>query len=404
MLCGFALMIPFELALEIFFDINTQLKPFRVFALAAIGGFGIKILSTGFRNLKIWEDLPLYFIFIYGIVVSYFQMFNPDFSKAIFRSDLIQIFLNLGIFFAIKNIPLPIQKWNRIYWFLTIGVLGNCFYIFQAFFFFGLYGRDGGLMDNPNYVALSIVVAAAFLFYRISNAKKMVSKLANIGLLLFLLFVFPATGSRTGLAILAVLLLLVFFFSNFRTKIATVATIGVLSFFLVNHNFENFNIGTSFVLTNRVANKVGVEDVRVPIWKAALRVGSTNYFMGLGIGQFKAKFPKIFRNEYHPTILKVVERGAFLSTHSDYISLLVVYGIIGLLLYLYYLLKLTIEMAKRIQVAKNSNEAQFFQLNFILLACIIIFGIGAENFLSPLYWILLGLCSASLSVNTNPNA
>lgn len=395
-------MIPFELALEVFFDINTQLKPFRVFALAAIGGFGIKLLSSGFRNLKFWDDLPLYFIFLYGIFISYFQMFHPDFSRAIFRSDLIQIFLNLSVFFAIKNIAFDIEKWNKIFWFLTIGVLGNSLYIFQSFFFFGLYGRDGGLMDNPNYVALSIVIAIAFLFYRISNTKKWIPKSVNIGLLLFLLFVFPATGSRTGLAILAIILLLVFIFSKLRTKIAVVATVGLLSFFLVNQNFENFNIGTSFVLTNRVANKVGVEDVRVPIWKAAIRVGSNNYFMGLGIGQFKAKFPKIFKKEYHPTILKVVERGAFLSTHSDYIGLLVVYGIVGLLLYLYYLLKIIVGISKRIQVAKNSDESQFFQLNFILLTCLAVFGIGAENFLSPLYWILLGLCSASLSMNTNP--
>ena len=404
MLCGFALMIPFELILEVFLGIDTQLKPFRVFVLLAIGGFGVKILSKGFKNLEFWNDLPLYLIFLYGVLISYFRMFTPAFSQSIFRSEVILLSLNLTIFFIFQNTSLDIKKWNQIFWFLTLGVIGNSFYIFSQFYFFGLYGRDGGLMDNPNYVALSIVIAIAFLLYQISITKKWLPKSINIGLFLFLLFVFPATGSRTGLAILAVLLVLGFIFLNFRTQIIAIVAIGFASFFLVNQDFRNFNIGSSFVLTNRVANKVGEQDVRVPIWKGAMKIGADNYYMGLGIGQFKANFPTIFRNEYHPTILKVVERGAFLSTHSDYISLLVVYGIIGLLLYLYYLIRIKLKIFKKIRYSTSFEETRFYQLNFIILACVIIFGIAAENFLSPLYWIIMGLCSASLSMKINPNA
>ncbi len=408
MLCGFALTIPFELALEVFFGIDTQLKLFRIFVLAALTGFGVKLLYGGFRNLKFWDDLPLYAVFTYGLLISFYQMFHPGFLQPIFNSDLIQILLNLGIFFVIKNAKLTLEQWNKILWFLTIGVFGNCLFIFYQFTVFRIFGRDGGLMDNPNYVSLSIVVAAAFLFYRISNTKKWLPKLISIGMLLFILFVFPSTGSRTGLLLLVVMLLLLFIFANIRTKIIAVGVVGLLSLFWIPQNLDKLNVGASFVLTKRISKKVGEEDVRIPIWKGALNAGADAYFIGLGIGQFKSKFTKIFHDEHHPTILKVVDRGFFLSTHSDYVSLLVVYGIVGLFLYLFYITKIVVYLLKKIKVSKTKKVLRFYQLNFILLVCIIIFGIGSENFLSPIYWILLAMSTSSLSVifrnQKNPKA
>lgn len=399
LLCCFAFLIPFEHILEVFFGIKTVFKPYRIASILVIVVYLIKILSKGLnRNIQYRDDFLFYMIFIYGGIISLVQMTQGMFSMRLFNNDTFQIGLYLLTYFIIKNIPLSLDKWIQLFWCLTWGIILNSAYLFNAFFFYGDYSRQGGLMNNPNYVALSIVVGIAFLVYRISVNERWLPKLFYTGLLLFLLFVFPVTGSRTGLLILAVISLLVFFFASLRSKILTIIAIIGLTFFFMSQNLERFNVGASFVLTNRVSNKVGVEDVRVPIWKGALRAGEEVYFTGIGIGQFKAKFPQLFQREYHKTILECVNRGAYLSTHSDYVTLLVVYGIPSLLLYLFFLANITQKLLWKIRLAAHKISARFYQFNLMVLAAIVIFGIGSENFLSPLYWIMLAFCTVSLIV------
>ncbi len=396
--CLFALLVPFEHILEVFFDIETVFKPYRVVSLLIIALYGIKLLNGKARKLNFSRDLPLYLIFVYGIIVSLVQMTTGRFSMKLFNNDLFQIGLYLITFFIFQNTQLTKNQWLKVFWSLTAGICLNAFYLFNAFFFLGNYGRQGGFMNNPNYVALSITVAVAFLIYRLSAAQKTRTKLLSGALILFLLFVFPVTGSRSGLAILAVIGLLTFFFASLRSKLITVAAGLGLLFFFVNQNSEKFNVGALFVLTNRLEKKQNVEDVRIPVWRNALLAGEKVWFTGIGIGQFKAQFSKLMQNEYHDQIVKIVQRGAHLSIHSDYIGLLVIYGIPGLLLYLYYLAKLALTLLRNMRFATDKPLRRFYQFNLMVLFSIAVFGLSSENFLSPLYWVLFALLAAALQV------
>lgn len=398
LICSFAVLIPFEHILEIFFGIKTVFKPYRIFSILVIMVYFLKILHNGFHRINYQDDVPLYLIFVYGIIISLVQMASGNFSMRLFNNDIFQISLYLLTYFIIKNIHLDHAKWVRIFGGLTIGITLNSLYLFNAFFFHGNYSRQGGFMNNPNYVALSIVVAFSFIVYQVSVQSKWLPKLLMSSIGLFLLFVFPVTGSRTGLLILAVICFMLFFFSSLRSKLITIVAITGLSFFFLSQNLDQFNVGASFVLTNRVIKKQGVEDVRVPIWRGAINTGAEVYFTGIGIGQFKAKFSRIFQTEYHKTILEVVNRGAYLSAHSDYVTLLVVYGLPALLLYLYFLFEITKKLFWKMQAAMSKEAARFYQFNLMVLTALAIFGIGSENFLSPIYWALLVLCTVSLSI------
>lgn len=367
--------------------------------MLVIVAYGIKIMHQGFYKINFEDDIPLYLIFIYGLIISLVQMTVSRFSMRFFNNDTFQIGLYLLNFFIIKNIALNHKQWIRMFWCLAAGIILNSYYLFNAFFFLGNYRRQGGFMNNPNYVALSIVIAFAFIIYRISVNHRWTNKLLYGSLALFLLFVFPVTGSRTGLLILAVLCSLLFYFASIRSKIISVLAIASVSVFFLTQNLERFNLGASFVLTNRVVKKQGVEDVRVPIWKGAMRGGAEVYFTGMGIGQFKGNFGRIFQTEYHKTILEVVNRGAQLSAHSDYVALLVVYGLPGLLFYLWFLAQTAIKLFWKISLATTKKEARFYQFSLMVLMAIAIFGIGSENFLSPLYWVLLMLCTVSLAID-----
>lgn len=398
LVCCFAFFIPFEHILDVFFGIDTVLKPYRTASILVIGTYFIKVFFKGFDKINYEDDLPFYLIFVYGLLVSLVQMTQGRFSMRFFNNDTFQISLYLLTYFIMKNMSLTPAKWIRIFWCLTWGIILNSAYLFNAFFFYGDYSRQGGFMNNPNYVALSIVVAIAFIVYRISVNEQWRKKLFYAGLAVFLLYVFPVTGSRTGLLILAVLSSLIFIFASLRSKIVTLIAIGGMSFIFLTQNLDKFNVGASFVLTNRVIKKQGVEDVRVPLWKGAMKAGNDVFFMGIGIGQFKNKFTKIFQTEYHKTILECVNRGAYLSTHSDYVTLLVVYGMPSLLFYLFFLGNITRKLMWKIQFATSKAAARFYQFSLMILAALVIFGLGSENFLSPIYWAFLAFSTVSLTV------
>jgi len=389
-------LIPFEHVLDIFFGVDTVLKPYRVMSILIIMAYALKLTQNGGGKANFLDDLALYLIFLYGIIVSLVHMATGSFSMRMFNNDMFQISLYLFTYFIIKNIYLNRDKWYRLFWCLTIGIIGNSYYIFVDFFFNGNYKRAEGFMSNSNYVALSIVVAIAFILYRLSVTQKWWKQLLFAGLVLFLLFVFPVTGSRSGLAILVVLLLLFFIFASFKAKFRIVIVSVLLGIGILSQNLEKINVGASFVLTNRVAKKINVEDVRVPIWRGAIRAADGVHYMGLGIGQFKYNFPSFFQREYHKTILEFVNRGAYMSAHSDFVTLLVVYGFVGLILYLYFLFHISRRILFRVELARDLEDKRFFQFNLMMIVALVIFGIGSENFLSPLYWAILGLATTSL--------
>lgn len=393
LLGGFLFLLPFEHILEVFFDIETVFKPYRICTILVVIFYGLKVIHNGFGKVYFLQDLPLYLIFGYGIFISLIRMTQGELSMRLFNNDLFQIGLYLMTYFVLKNVGLDRQKWVRLFWCLTWGIFLNSFYIFNAFFFQHIYKRHEGFMNNPNYVALSIVVAVVFILYRTSVTQNWLRKAFYGMIVLFLLFVFPVTGSRTGLAMMAVMFLMLFVFATWRTKFLSLLAAGMIGSFFISQNVENFNVGASFILTTRVQNKIGVEDVRVAIWKGALRAADEANYLGMGIGQFKANFSSIFQREYHKTILEFVNRGSHMSAHSDFMTLLVVYGFVGLLLYLYFLFSISKKLLSRIYLSQKKEDRRFFQFNLLMIISLVIFGIGSENFLSPIYWAILGLAT-----------
>ncbi|NND34357.1 MAG: hypothetical protein HKN76_17365, partial [Saprospiraceae bacterium] len=94
-----------------------------------------------------------------------------------------------------------------------------------------------------------------------------------------------------------------------------------------------------------------------------------------------------------PLIRRVLSRGYFLSPHSDYLALLVTYGIVGLILYLIFLTNSFRHIIAQLRQAYTKSQINYFQFSLITLTSIALFGIAAENFNSALYWIILSLCT-----------
>lgn len=391
--CLYGFLLPFEDVLEVWFGIDTIFKPFRVVNLLIIGLFGVHFARSGIAiKQDIREDLFLYAIFIYGLAISLVRMMTGPFKMAHFFNDLFQSSLYLLAFFIFKTLDLSPRQMNRIFLSLVLGIILNAVYMFYNFSILGFYGRASGFMDNPNYVALGLVSAMSYFLLKLDQVKRFHRQLVLLGIILFLFYIFIITGSRTGLILLILASMLIFFFVSWWKKIGLMTGIVALGLLLIPDTAPKAAFGGPLVLVNRVVGKLNSEeeDVRFFIWRGVIRALEEKGYAGMGIGQYKANFPDFFKYETHSFIVRIVDRGYFLSTHNDYLAILTDYGLIGLACYLIFLVLSLSKRFKLLQVSAGSGETRFlFTFSFIVLSFIIVFGMAAENFQNQLFWFLL---------------
>lgn len=389
LLCLYAFFIPLEKILEVFFNIETQLKPYRVFAILIILVFAIRSFYKWDKNEELKTDIFLYIIFIYGGILTLYRMITSNFQMGYFLNDAFQIVLYLAVFVVIKHQKLSIAKVQTILKSLFLGVLANAAYIFYTSIILKMFShRNSGFMDNPNYVSLSLVLLFLFIFTQRSQITSYLKKILLWGILPIMVYVFIMVGSRTGLAVLFLTGILIFFFSPMREKLIFIIAAVSIFFFVSFLKGLSFQSVGQLILLNRI-EKNSQSDPRLPLWKGALRAAHETNFIGTGIGQFKANFRKFFYEENNAAVRGMVLKNYFLSPHSDYLALLAIYGLIGLLAYLTFLFLKIKELYFRTRLSLGSLEKNHFQLSIILVIAIALFGITAENFFSPLYWIVI---------------
>ena len=395
--CAYAFSMPFELILEIWWGIDTIFKPFRIISLVIIASFGLQTLRKGLRLPSDFQrDIFLYAVFIYGVLISLIRLISGIFHLGLFYNDLFQTSLYVTTFFIFKAMLFSTKKKLKILKFLVTGVIFNALYIGYTFVFQGLYERGTGFADNPNYVALGLIVAITYFALKLNNNKGLKFKMLYGILILLLIYIFITAGSRTGLVMLIVANFFIFIYSSFRVKL----TLLFASTFIVLLLFsKQVSLGGPLILIQRLSHNLDKtsEDVRFIVWKGALRTLENESYMGIGIGQFKAKFPQYFGEEPNKLILEIVNRGFYLSTHNDYLAILTDYGLPGLLFYLIFLFLCFRAILKRVIYPTEDEEERFLaRYNFIIFTCLIIFGMAAENFQNQLYWFLLMFATNSI--------
>ena len=347
------------------------------------------------RDIK--EDTFFYAIFIYGIIVSLVQMVLVYFNMKLFLNDTFQIVLYLGIFFIIKNIDVSLSEYRRIFWYLIAGLVVNSIYLFYNFYVLSKHSRETGFMDNPNYVALGLVVTLIFLILHLRNISISKEWLLIWGIILFSSFILIVTGSRTGLVILVIVgSVLLLFLSNLQRILLFFGGI-ILGFIFLFKSPNIAEVNTPLILIERLNNSEVTEDTRFFLWKGAIDAAQDSYFLGMGIGQFRANFFDYFSDENNRIIYNQIRYGAALSEHSDYFALLTGYGIIGLLLYFYFLFLSVVKNINYSRASRTILLRQFYQFNILLLISIAIFGLTSENFHNPLYWFLIAYSTKTIS-------
>ena len=397
LMCLYAVFIPLDAFLEVYFNIETVLKPYRLVAILILLVFSVKSLKVVRKNPHWRSDWLLYAVFIYGLLVSSLRMMFTPFNLAYFISDSIQITLFILIFIVLRYTEISLSRAKTIVKFLVVGICINGFVIFNNFFILKQYGREAGLMDNPNHMALGVIISMVYLITTWSDQNSLSSRLFRIAIALFLGYILIITGSRAAILILGGLGVLSIYYSSVKGKFILVLFVVLgISFITVLKSME-FNQRGPLILLNRFEKKTSSDDPRLLLWGGIIKASEQNYFLGLGIGQFKANFRDYFAEENNDLIKRVINRGYFLSPHSDYFALLAVYGIFGLLAYLLFLVRSSLRILYEFNRSENAAEKNFYQLLLFSLLTISIYGLTADNFNIPLYWLIL-----SLSTRTYP--
>lgn len=391
LVCLYAFFIPLEQILEAYFGIDTVLKPYRVVALLIIGIFAIKLAFRRSVNPQMRQDQFLYFIFGYGIIITLVRMMTTQFYMSYLLNDVFQQGMYLMVFIIMRHINLSADKLRTIVRWLGAGIIYNALYSFYVFHILKEYRRIGGLMDNPNYLALSIVVLMLLLVVEYGTLRHWFKKVLWWATMLLAIYVLVLAGSRTSLMVLIGALFFLLLLTPARDKIRLMVVGIVVAIVIGVGGLTVLDENTPLSLINRINEKRSEDDPRLAIWKGAYNAAQQSNFLGVGTGQFKGNFGKYYKGENNDLIRRIVQRNYFLSPHSDYFSILVVYGAFGLVSYLVFLFLSGRSMLAAYQRATNPEHKQHYKFALLVFSALVMFGFAHESLGSAFFWIVLNI-------------
>ncbi|WP_157717103.1 O-antigen ligase [Formosa sp. Hel1_31_208] len=242
----------------------------------------------------------------------------------------------------VKLLFFKVLHWSNVVFMFIIGV----FYIKikyvdlqedYGYFLSHLERRLPFLNDHPIYISIIFSVSILFSLHYILSKKTTVKfnwtyGVSSILLLLMILFL-SRRGVIMGL-IISVLSIIVFSYKNNAKQIVT-TTIGVLAvicvlLFLLPQT--NKRIGEMLNKTTYTAkNETNSTNNRLQIYKCAIDLIKEKPLFGYGIEDDRTELYQCYKeNLYYLFELKF-------NTHNQYLSILMKVGIIGLLLFLWFL-------------------------------------------------------------------
>ena len=160
--------------------------------------------------------------------------------------------------------------------------------------------------------------------------------------------------------------------------------------------FGGFERVAPLIVFNRLERGVNEENIRITLWKGVIEASSQTHFIGLGIGQFKARFAEFFRDSANQDVYEMVTFGYYMTAHSDYFTVLIVYGIVGLICYLSYLFVAARKRFYQLQLPASPDLRRFQHLQVLLLLSVVVFGFAHESFTSGIYWFTLTFATKNL--------
>lgn len=359
----------FTVGLDVFFE----LKLYDIVGVIAIWHFRSQVWR-GFRERSRVGSIFrwLVVVFVVGFLVSIVRVGEPFFI-AVTSLRLVRLFLYFSIFLVIRAIPFDVIRLRILIWVFTISCLGQAILIFLQEqgvvpIFWSLkevaiYGRlysTGTLgLNHINQVLYMSLGICAALSLTIIKRKWIILHIAFVGFACTLMVYAILVGeARSGLVALAVILMILAI--QFRKIIALILIIPLFVLIDASLGLENqakvAKMWDKDVIQKSAPGLSGVDAIealdapRPKIWgDSLLRLSEDPTFLLIGAG---------FQN-----YKGLGARGAA-AGHNMYLHVLVELGIVGLFIYIAFLLFLFKYIKRRKNECNESIRIKIFGIVF----------------------------------------
>jgi O-antigen ligase len=376
--------VPLEYLLVVLVGYDNPLKPYRIFIIMSVLSFMAYIL-VGRKAIRVdIYDRVFFTIFAYGFLVALikFEFFNQG-NLTTTYNDIQLIILGFLSFIVIKNMGLTVSEIRRILTFYFVAVSINVIFVIYSAFVLQSFLRTSGFYRNPNHAAQAIVLLILFIIYVMAQSRNHVNRLivtfVPLGLALFF------TGSRAAIFSLIIALPVWYLLSRKRSivKAIFISSVSIMLVSAVQFATDNLEIGGLMDRYDLNNMEISGGSGRIDIWESGLNLAGDHAYIGVGMSQYSAYHHEYIRqlSDVYQTVLNYD-----LGLHSDYFSMLVEYGVIGLLLYLFI-----VYLVLRRTFPKRGQQRSFAVFFFVALGTIFFQGFFQVSYMLPTYWLMFGL-------------
>lgn len=220
------------------------------------------------------------------------------------------------------------------------------------------------MVSDTNYTGLfaNTIIATGYSFLLIYD--KMLSKLTKafvIMLILLLSFAILLTASRTGL-ILFFLISFLYIYSNNQSKAVAFLSFGAIFAIIFYFFYENLELYFLFSYDRFFEDNINTLNSRTDIYNSYLNEFTDNSNI----------FEQFFGNGYYSTFSE------HLAPHNNFIAILSFFGVIGLILFLWYIFLLVFKISKT-----------KYKSLYLILIVFLFSGLTLESFNTPISVLML---------------
>jgi O-antigen ligase len=329
----YAIAICFERLIEV--DI---FKPYRIIGAALL----VAALAQGRLVVDGVARAVLLFILI-GVVLGLSNILLNDMPAAGLLGDSLLWLFNLASYVAIASLMRHRREVMLVLVVHSIAMVFASYDILthsqQVLVEEGASTRVSGDFKNPAHACLSMMMATLVIIGLVRKgllrghglAWRALVVGAILALIGFQIYVSSLTGSRAGAAVFIIGIFAYLMVAGWRRLALWLAGVAIAGALLLTQFDAWPGESSSNILIERMEHK-GTDTTRLYLWRSGMDAYIDSYGLGLGLAQYRS----VHRQYFERYALRGDERMSDhdLSLHSDFISALVEFGIIGLLVFI----------------------------------------------------------------------
>lgn len=366
-----------------YIDIGFALKPYMFFIIIFLMYF---IITKDLKIYKFTKNEKKLFLFFITVACGFF--FHPGYSTEIFRYILALGYIFIMYIIVRKAVSiLSIQQIEKS---ISLGgivisvctLLYFCLGVVKSGFNFNGNGVSyyGLLLDRnqPRLISLfsddpniTVFIISMFFFYYLCNIKRKYSK---VGLVLTALIIVLTFSRGAYIAILFSLIVLWFKDKNITVKAKLVTLVCIIFGIIIINTFiyNKFDISIMNVVIDRfTALESDGGSGRMELWGNALKTFYKHPIIGIGINATLKYNSEEYGTDHY--------------VHNTYLEVLSENGVIGISLYVIFLVGFYVELRKLIR--KNSNS-MYLYITYISFVFQLIF---LSVLLQEMFYILIAI-------------